>query len=921
MHTRLSCRRLTSERSWNRSAKQYFARAAACSPLNFSSANSANSALEAARKGGVGAITTTMAAKKDFLSDLVVVRKCDGEDDMKIKMLIPPTGKQRNLCRQKEEPIAKPLDRIRMAVSSAYSNKKDKRNKKKKKSDPTDADVKEFGGTESPTLFSCTMLDQFGKPVPESTANSEAWHTGYTLELKYTTKDDEVEVKKLKIESNLPTCSDLSLPKTIIAGDIWTSPNFSLEFCSTQDCEWCWFVEEQGEWIRIGGGAPECKIDVRHVGKRLKVSCEPRCDGRIGERMETVSEDLISDALDLHFMESRHKHMLQRSSEDTLRIMTYNVLADVYAKTDYAQNVLYPDISKNHLSMDYRQQLTLFEIGGFDSDIVCMQEVDSIWYDKFWSPRMSLKGYSGIFGPKTSKVEGCALFWRVNKLRVVSQESIHIRNLFSDSLWLKEHLGEHNASTLAKDKNLCQILGKISTAVQFALFETNSASASKEKLLVVNTHLYFHPGASHIRALSVALILAYAADLLSKQNFFGECAVFFCGDLNSEPDTAAIELFANGSVSSDHHEWHDCTHFTWKGRDDDVQGFELDEELKYELKVDNEHDTGCSRFELTNPFGRLVSSDGLRSAFTNYVKGYIGSLDYIFYSGEKMKLENFAPLPLEGDLCERGNVGEGGEILKQGYLPSQFFPSDHVSLVADFSLQDSKSDGKTDISYTWPPPEDRPVMPLPASRWNEGKAAECLKQGKIIALPTDTIYGVGALASSAEGIDKLYEAKRRNINVPLALCIAHPRDIGSFGDVSHIPEGLVEKLLPGPYTLLLVKKDSPMLSKELNPNAKLVGIRVPEASFVRGIVARLGGGAMALTSANISGQQSSTSVNQFREIWQHCSHVYDGGQLNAGSTGSTIIDLSNPSGYSILRPGNGLEEAQQILTSYGIQKL
>ena len=69
-------------------------------------------------------------ARKDFLKDLVRVRNCEEEDEMTISMTLPPAGRQRNMNRKKDEPIAKPLERIRRTVSSAYLQKAGKGQKK-----------------------------------------------------------------------------------------------------------------------------------------------------------------------------------------------------------------------------------------------------------------------------------------------------------------------------------------------------------------------------------------------------------------------------------------------------------------------------------------------------------------------------------------------------------------------------------------------------------------------------------------------------------------------------------------------------------------------------------------------------------------------------------------------------------------------
>lgn len=77
---------------------------------------------------------------------------------------------------------------------------------------------------------------------------------------------------------------------------------------------------------------------------------------------------------------------------------------------------------------------------------------------------------------------------------------------------------------------------------------------------------------------------------------------------------------------------------------------------------------------------------------------------------------------------------------------------------------------------------------------------------------------------------------------------------------------------------------------------------MPDSNFIRAIACG-SGTALALTSANLSGQSSSVCIKDFEDLWRHCAYVYDGGLLPSGRAGSTIVDLTTPSKYKILRPG------------------
>lgn len=187
--------------------------------------------------------------------------------------------------------------------------------------------------------------------------------------------------------------------------------------------------------------------------------------------------------------------------------------------------------------------------------------------------------------------------------------------------------------------------------------------------------------------------------------------------------------------------------------------------------------------------------------------------------------------------------------------------------------------------------------------------------------------------SSAGAVNRIYEIKGRIQTRPLAICVADVSDISRFALVDHLPHGLLDSLLPGPVTVVLKRGavttlcflvlsntcleqtealiilfiylclgENSILEGSLNPGLDSIGVRVPDLDFIRSI-ARGAGSALALTSANLSGQPSSVSVKDFESLWPHCSYVFDGGVLPSGRAGSTIVDLMTPGVYKILRDG------------------
>ena len=199
-------------------------------------------------------------------------------------------------------------------------------------------------------------------------------------------------------------------------------------------------------------------------------------------------------------------------------------------------------------------------------------------------------------------------------------------------------------------------------------------------------------------------------------------------------------------------------------------------------------------------------------------------------------------------------------------------------------------------------------------------AAKVLETGEVIATPTDTIYGIAALANTTKAIHKLYNIKGRDQSKPISICVANIEDIDRWGQVT-VSTDLLRELLPGPVTLCFTRKKE--LNKELNPDSSIVGIRIPDHQFIREVCRRTQC-PLALTSANVSKGKSTLAINEFSEIHGHLSCICDGGIL--GSTdqsrlGSTVVDLSTPGSYKIIRPGCAETETTLTLEKFGLAPL
>ncbi|KAK9960397.1 hypothetical protein ABG768_008257 [Culter alburnus] len=205
-----------------------------------------------------------------------------------------------------------------------------------------------------------------------------------------------------------------------------------------------------------------------------------------------------------------------------------------------------------------------------------------------------------------------------------------------------------------------------------------------------------------------------------------------------------------------------------------------------------------------------------------------------------------------------------------------------------------------------------------SQEWTEVLSATvtALKAGQVVAVPTDTIYGLACVAQNSSAVHRVYDIKGRNGDKPLAICVGEIQDIYRFCKVS-VKEELLSDLLPGPVTLVLER--SATLNADLNPFTKLIGVRIPDHPFMRRLC-QMCGEPLALTSANVSSQTSTVAVNEFEDLWPSLAVVVDGGPIGDKSRlGSTVVDLSVCGRYQIIRPGCALSATVKVLEGkYGL---
>ena len=286
----------------------------------------------------------------------------------------------------------------------------------------------------------------------------------------------------------------------------------------------------------------------------LKLIVTPgNAEGVYGPPVEHVCKNIIQAGPGPCPFETRHCFTKKRLDGDSLRVVSYNILADLYADSDYTRTHLFPYCPAYALKIDYRKQLFIKEILGYNSDILCLQEVDMKIFDFDLRPVLEdvQNGFKGIIAQKGTCGEGIATFYRSDRFDLVETYALNIAENIKtldvfEELWQK----------IKNNQKLIERICDRATTLQLNLLKTKN----NRYLLVANTHLYFHPDADHIRLLQMGFAVLFLEDVfkksLEKYNLKNEqLSIIFCGDFNSVPECGIYRLMTEGFVDKDFIDW------------------------------------------------------------------------------------------------------------------------------------------------------------------------------------------------------------------------------------------------------------------------------------------------------------------------------------------------------------------------------
>ncbi|XP_055540860.1 2',5'-phosphodiesterase 12 [Wyeomyia smithii] len=448
-----------------------------------------------------------------------------------------------------------------------------------------------------------------------------------------------------RIDFNSPAVQTINLPQSMLAGFYVYPSKLELVFAEKEQSDFHWFRGKMPksknaqliEWEQIGTGFSYMPTS-DDVGHHLKFLCVPKNSQKSGPSSEITSVSEVQAGPGQCPFDVRHLFTQSKLvNGHQFRIVSYNILADLYADSDYSRTELFGYCPSYALHIDYRKQLFIKELIGYHADIICLQEVDSKIFDLDLLPVLRLKSYDGHFKAKGKTAEGLATFFDVDRFEVLDQQGITIgENLETleafQCLW----------SQVKSHEKLASRISERSTAIQVTLLR--SRQNPMKHLLVANTHFYFHPDADHIRLLQGGFSMLYVRSLyeqfeeklkLERDHF----AIIFCGDFNSTPECGMYRLMTERFVGDEMADWQ-------SNEEEAIRGVTLSQPFQFQSAC------GCPKY-------------------TNFTVGFQACIDYIYYQSDALHVNDVVPLPSEE------------ELLAYSAIPSPVFPSDHIALVAN----------------------------------------------------------------------------------------------------------------------------------------------------------------------------------------------------------------------------------------------
>ena len=207
---------------------------------------------------------------------------------------------------------------------------------------------------------------------------------------------------------------------------------------------------------------------------------------------------------------------------------------------------------------------------------------------------------------------------------------------------------------------------------------------------------------------------------------------------------------------------------------------------------------------------------------------------------------------------------------------------------------------------------------VPDDAAGRAEAIAVLRRGRLVALPTDTVYGLAVALDARGGLGRLFAAKDRPVDRGIVLLVADHRQAEAVGSLSAAAHVLAAAFWPGALTLVVAQHRDAGLPSELTGGAATIGLRLPAHDSPRALAAAVG--PLPVTSANRSGQPPATDVDGVLSQLGHADLelVLDGGPA-PGGVASTVVDCASDVPRILRHGGISAEALAAVLDDSGLE--
>jgi 2',5'-phosphodiesterase len=266
---------------------------------------------------------------------------------------------------------------------------------------------------------------------------------------------------------------------------------------------------------------------------------------------------------------------------DALRIVSYNILNDAFATTNWARRVLYPFASEEVRSLGFRQGAILNELRNYNAELMCLQEVGESMYRRYLGPMLTASGFGHFYASKSGMVkDGCAIAYSARRFECVSSFKLPLT-----LATLRQNHPELSEELRVNHPHLEYDLSKVVSVGAYTVLKDfgggvgegpRDGSAKPERyILVGNTHLFYKPHGCHIRAIQALMHATVLhreyrklVDTLATEGSDLRVHMVCSGDFNFTPITGGYKLLTNGSITDENDCWDKGGKFWWGMEDE-----------------------------------------------------------------------------------------------------------------------------------------------------------------------------------------------------------------------------------------------------------------------------------------------------------------------------------------------------------------